>query len=103
MNLYKHKTDASRVVIVACLGALSLWLSSLHLPDSALSPLCASTALVLFITALSHVLRRVLFPQIDLQAYARKALENPMSAALVFAAVVCLIGTLIGVSVGLLR
>ena len=99
----RHKTDITRLMWVSSTGALLLWLSSRHLPDATLAPLLTSTALVLFVAAVSHLTRRILFPQIDLQCFAQRAFDTPLAAAVVFASVVWLLGTLIAVSVGLLR
>lgn len=105
MKLFHHrsKADVIRLVLITLVGAGLLSLSSRHLPDAALSPLLTSTALVLFVAAVSHLTRRILFPQIDLQQFAQRALEHPIAAAIVFSAVVWLLGTLIAVNVGLLR
>jgi hypothetical protein len=40
-----------------------------------------------FLAALSHVLRRMLFPQMDLQKYAQAARQDPVGAGLVFVGV----------------
>jgi hypothetical protein len=105
MKLFHHrgKADVIRLVLITLVGAGLLWLSSSRLPDAALSPLLTSTALVLFVAAVSHLTRRILFPHVDLQVFAQRALDSPIAAAIVFSAVVWLLGTLIGVSVGLLR
>lgn len=43
-----------------------------------------STSIVLGIAAISHIIRRLLFPNIDMREYAWKSLENPISAAIVY-------------------
>lgn len=49
----------------------------------------------LFVIALiSHTIRKVLFPYIDLREYARKALETPVSASLVFVGFCAILCTL---------
>lgn len=53
----------------------------------------------LFVIALiSHTIRKALFPYIDLREYARKSLETPISAALVFAGFCAIICTLMVVA-----
>lgn len=101
--LHRSKHDVTRLVLITVAAGLLLWLSGQRLPDAALAPLFTSTALVLFICAISHLTRRVLFPKIDLQVMAQKGAEHPLGAALVFTAIVGLLGTLIVVSVMLLR
>lgn len=100
---HRSKHDVTRLVLITLAAGLLLWLSGQRLPDATLAPLFTSTALVLFICAISHLTRRILFPKVDLQALSEKAKEQPLGAALVFMAIVGLLGTLIVVGVMLLR
>lgn len=49
------------------------------------------TAVTVFLAGVSHILRRVYFPYLDLEAYVKKALDEPQSSAIVFASVVVLL------------
>lgn len=51
----------------------------------------------------SHVIRRVLFPRIDLQALVFSSLKNPVGAAIAFASICFLLATVVASTVYLLK
>lgn len=67
-----------------------------------LKAVISSSSLILFIVGFSHVLRRVIFPQIDLKEFARKALSEPLAASIVFLGISIVLSTLIFVNVMLI-
>ena len=59
---------------------------------------------VLVATALgSHILRRLAFPYLNLESYARRALDSPIAAALVFLAVTILTATFVIAGIMLMK
>lgn len=46
---------------------------------------------VSLIALFSHITRRVFFPYVDVEQYAKKALEEPLSAAIVFLSITLLL------------
>lgn len=62
-----------------------------------------STSVVIVVAAVSHVVRRVLFPKIHMMEFANKAKENPIAAAIVYLGVCIVLATFVVVNVNLLR
>lgn len=56
-----------------------------------------------FAAALSHIMRRAVFPSLDLSQYARKALESPAGAGMVFLGVCIVISAFIALNGAMLR
>lgn len=100
------KVDTGRTVaivsVVAVLFVLANWIPILT-GEPALAPLLTSVAMVAFLVAMSHIMRRLLFPELDLQAVARKAMMEPIGAAVVFAGVCVVISVLILANTAMLR
>lgn len=67
-----------------------------------LSAVLSSTAVVLSIAGISHIVRRILFPFVDLQEFAKAALSHPTAAAVVFLGICIVLSTFIVVNVMLL-
>ncbi len=67
-----------------------------------LTAVLSSTSIVLTIAGISHIVRRILFPSIDLKEFAKSAIFNPIGAALVFLGVCIVLSTFIVVNVMLL-
>jgi hypothetical protein len=67
-----------------------------------LSAVLTSTSVVLVVAGISHVIRRILFPQIDLKEFAKMGLEEPLSASIVFLGICIVISIFIFVNVKLL-
>ena len=62
-----------------------------------------STSVVIVVAAVSHVVRRVLFPKIHMMEFANKAKENPIAAAIVYLGGCIVLATFVVVNVNLLR
>ncbi len=56
----------------------------------------------IFLVGGSHVTRRLLFPKIDLQEYAKKASETPIGSAIVFSAILVFLIAVIHASMSIL-
>lgn len=67
-----------------------------------LTAVLSSTSIVLTVAGISHIIRRILFPSIDLKEFAREALNHPLSSAIVFLGVCIVLSTFIAVNVMLL-
>lgn len=64
-----------------------------------LSVLFTSSSLVLAFAAISHIIRRLLFPNIDLREYAWIALREPIGAAIVYFGICIVLSTFVVVNV----
>ena len=80
--------DAWRVAATMIAATLMLWGSSQPLFDEVLGPLLAGSAIVVYIAAFTHILRRVMFPSVDIKEYLDivKDEQDPIAAAIVVAA-----------------
>lgn len=67
-----------------------------------LTAVLTSTSIVLTVSGISHVVRRILFPNIDLKEFARPALNHPIAASIVFLGVCIVLSVLVVVNVMLL-
>jgi hypothetical protein len=85
-------------LFLSLIGVASLLLvltNIVFLPDPALSPLLTSTAMIMFIIAIIHLTRILLFPRLDLQALIFRAAETSVGAGIAAAAIIYLLGILI--------
>lgn len=64
-----------------------------------LSVLFTSSSLVLAFAAISHIIRRLLFPNIDMREYAWSALRDPIGAAIVYFGICVVLSTFVVVNV----
>lgn len=67
-----------------------------------LTSVLTSTSIVLSIAGISHIIRRIFFPSIDLKEFSREALNHPLASAIVFLGVCIVLSTFIVVNVMLL-
>jgi len=96
--LKRFGIDCWRVAFLLLMSFLLIWGSAeagLYTGESMMSPLMSSMGAVVAIAFLSHVTRRVLFTRLDMIVFARKALEQPIAAALVFLGVCFVLSSLI--------
>lgn len=79
--------DAWRVVFTLVAATVMLWGSSQPLFDEVLGPLLAGSAIVVYIAAFTHILRRVMFPSVDIKEYLDivKHEQDPVAASIVVA------------------
>ena len=98
--------ELTRVALLSVLGLLFI-LASPFLAEQtnivALAPWGLFLGGAFFVAAISHVMRRAFFPQLDLQLIARLALLHPIGAGLVFLGVCWVLAALIGVNGSMLR
>lgn len=90
--------DARRVgILLAIVAVLSAVDGLVTMPSSLayVTSILTSTSIVLLVAAISHITRRVLFPGIDLKAFAKESLAHPVAAAIVFMAVCVVLTALI--------
>lgn len=67
-----------------------------------LTAVLSSTSIVLVVAGVSHIVRRILFPSVDLKLFSRESLRSPISAAIVFLGVCIVLATFVVVNVMLL-
>jgi uncharacterized membrane protein len=73
------------------------------IPDSSSSVVLFAVGISIVLVLVSHVLRKLLFPYLDMEELVNKAKETPAGAAMVFIAICWVLGVLIQSSVSLLR
>lgn len=85
----KLSRDFARLVpLLAIVGFLVI-------PDNSRSVVFFSLGILVLFTGLSHLLRKVLFPYIDMQQAWRRANDTPLGASIVFASISLIIATTI--------
>ena len=94
-----RKNFAFDVLRLVVLGVIAWWLIK---GDYSLSAVGVSTGVSLLIVAVSHFVRRLAFPQINLLVLAVKAMESSTGAALVFCAIVYFLVAVVNLQGGLL-
>ena len=105
-HLSKVHRDLTRPVLL--LGLLTLlfvldtWAPGVS-GRAELSPLLTTVALVVGGVVVTHVVRRVLFPRLDIQGIALKACQESLGAGLVFASVLGFAAVVLNSVVALLR
>jgi hypothetical protein len=94
-----------RTAAIMLLGTLMLVAAKGPMPDEVLAPLLTATGMIMYVAAFTHIIRKVLFPYIDLRALLQVVMEtkNGTAAAIVIAAVVYIIGVLYTAFVSMLR
>ena len=81
------KTEAGRLAAVILLGLLAMWALG---TAEGWGALVFSGLTILAVVAFSHIVRRLLFPYLDLKTFAARARNEPIATSLVFASV-CLV------------
>lgn len=90
------KKESTRLIPMLLVAGLIL------LPDAGSFVILYSIAITIGLASVSHILRKIMFPYINLRHYAEKALETPMSAAVVFLSFSLILCVFIGSGVVLL-
>ena len=62
-----------------------------------------SISIITLIIYLSHIIRKTMFPYLDLEEHVGKALDNPIAAAIIFSGVIYLVSTIIQSTTMLIR
>lgn len=92
-----HKRELFRLLPLVSAAALIL------IPDSSSQVVLFSIGIILALVGLTHLLRKILFPYIDMEIVAYKAQETPSGAATVFLSITILLSVIILSSVMLLH
>lgn len=93
------KVDVLRVLSLAAFATVVLLYSTpfaVWVGEPEFAPLGLVTGNALYMAALSHALRRLLFPYVDLKEYAARAKDSPLGAAVVFVGVCIVLYGLFG-------
>lgn len=98
-------SDVIRVVLLVGLGVLLLVVdpSVWAVIDSGFAAVVYSVGVVLVLSGVTHITRRMLLPKVDAQQLALMALGSPTGAGLAFIGFCILMSTLFVVGVVLLR
>lgn len=73
------------------------------IPDTGSFVVLYAIGIAISISAVSHAIRKILFPYIDLQDIAFKASDTSIGAAIVFAAILGLLAVIISATCSILR
>lgn len=98
--------DVMRLILLLGFDALLFWLARWapqKLDEPALAPILNTNAILVFICVASHVIRRILFPEVTFAVLVKKAMETPEGAARVFQAVCLVLAVIIYGNVILLK
>jgi len=85
------------IVLFVLLGTGLLWV------DASNIVVFQSFAIGAFLVAGSHITRRLLFPQLDLQEIAKSGAKDPLGAALVFLGILAFLVSVMWVGMGILK
>lgn len=86
------------VRITQCIKRLWLLLlvSGLVLvPDAGSHVVLFALGITILVSAVSHVIRKILFPYLDLETVATRAIDTPVGAGMVFMGVTIILSTII--------
>lgn len=99
MNLRRIFNDLLRVsVLLLAVGAL------LYQMDESNIVVFQAGLIGVFLVGVTHLTRRILFPNLDLQAIAIKAIqENSVPGVIIFCAIVYFLVSVLQISVGVLK
>lgn len=64
-------------------------------PDAGSHVVLFALGILLLVSAVSHVMRKVLFPYVIMSEFSNKALESPVGAAIVFASITSILSVII--------
>lgn len=103
--LHRLGSDIIRVVILLVLmylvASVDGWFKFSE-QYAYLTAILTSTSIVLAVGAISHIVRRILFPDVDLREYAWKALDNPVASSIVFLGICIVLSVFVVVNIQLL-
>ena len=85
----KLRRDLQRLVPLFAIAGLIL------IPDSGFSVVVFVLGALIFTAGVSHLIRKILFPYLDLERLLNKAEETPLSAAIVFIGMMYILGEFI--------
>lgn len=64
-------------------------------PDAGSNVVLYALGITLAVSAVSHLVRKILFPYIDMSEYASRALETPVGASVIFASISMILSVII--------
>ena len=73
------------------------------IPDSSLPIMIFVIGASVMVAGMSHLLRKILFPYLNLESLIRKAEENSIAAAIIFCAIIYMLGKYIEFAATLLK
>ena len=73
------------------------------IPDTGSFVVLYALAITLLVSVVSHLVRKILFPYVDMSLFAARASETPTGAAIVFASVSVMLSTIIFATCMLLK
>lgn len=88
--------EITRLLPLVAIAAIIL------IPDTGSFVVLYAIGIAISISAVSHAIRKILFPYIDLQDVASKAIVTPLGAAIVFASISGLLATIISATCSIL-
>lgn len=81
---------------VVCRNWLPLLAAAiLLLPDAGSHVVFYALGITLLVSIVSHLVRKILFPYIDMSVFAKKALETPIGASIVFCSISVILSVII--------
>lgn len=89
--------EAKRLIPMLLIAAMIL------VPDTGSFVVLYSLGITIVISAVSHIIRKILFPYIDLKSFASKALETSTGAGMVFFSISLILSVIIGSTCALLK
>lgn len=91
------KKEAKRILPMLLVAGLIL------VPDTGSFVVLYSLGITIVISAVSHLIRKILFPYVDLKMFTTKALESPIASAIVFFSISMILAVIIGATCILLH
>lgn len=64
-------------------------------PDAGSHVVLFALGITLLVSAISHIMRKVLFPYVVMSEFANKAMESPIGAAVVFSSITFILSVII--------
>lgn len=86
---YRHMTELYRALPLFAIAGLIL------VPDSGSMVVLYAIGISILVSSVSHIIRKVLFPYLDLEVFANKAAESPVGAAIVFMSISVILAVII--------
>lgn len=90
------KKEAKRILPMLIFAGLIL------IPDSGSFVVVYSLGITILVSIVSHLIRKILFPYVDLEKFSDKALESPIAASIVFLSISMILAVIIGATCVLL-
>lgn len=86
---YRHMTELYRSLPLFVVAGFIL------VPDAGSMVVLYAIGISILVSSVSHIIRKVLFPYLDLEVFANKAAESPLGAAIVFFSITMILAVII--------